>query len=160
MTAVIRKVCTKCGANRALKFYRGTRGHVCGFCRKRRTTTASRETRLMETYGLSLADYDALLDAQWGKCYICEKAYRYNLDVDHDHAQQKNLIAHGWTLVASTRASIRGLLCKRCNRRMLPAASDNPEMLERAAMYLRLSPAQSVLASSHRDNESDDRLAA
>jgi hypothetical protein len=92
--------------------------------------------RLVETHGITSEIHDAVLADQDGKCWICRKAYPYKLDVDHDHALEKNLIEEGWDPIDARRASLRGLLCKRCNRRMLPSAQDKPETLRRAAIYL------------------------
>lgn len=176
MAVIARKVCEKCEKNRALKFYRGDRGRICSFCRKRKTSVASRETRLWETYGITLEEYDEILAMQHGACFICEKVYKYNLDVDHDHVLQKWLFTNVASdvcgdLVASMRGSIRGLLCKRCNRRMLPAAADKPSVLRRAATYLEIGSecTQRVLAltslgfrsaASHPDNGVDEQRAA
>ena len=55
--------------------------------------------------GLTLAAYEALLEAQGGGCAICGATPKTRrLDTDHDHKTGK----------------VRGLLCHRCNR-ALPA---------------------------------------
>lgn len=72
--------------------------------RKRRD---GRREHLREKYGLSLAEYDALMNAQSGVCKICGEPERavassgivLSLSVDHDHATGK----------------VRGLLCRHCN---------------------------------------------
>lgn len=68
--------------------------------------------------------YDELLERQGGVCAICGRppATR-RLDIDHDHATME----------------LRGLLCHRCNRALLPWVT--VEWLERAAEYLRDPPA-------------------
>lgn len=67
-----------------------------------------RTMMLKRSYGLSLAEYDELFAAQNGVCAICACPETYKaaksphpkaLSVDHDH----------------TTATIRGLLCHRCN---------------------------------------------
>lgn len=130
------RICRKCGRNRNASFYVGTRGRTCTTCQRRRSRASTRDVRLVETHGIDSEIYDAVLADQGGKCWICRKAYPYKLDVDHDHATEKALIAAGWEPIDARRASLRGLLCKRCNRRMLPAASDDPSTLRRAAIYL------------------------
>ena len=127
--SVKRRACTKCGKNRATKFYVSDRGRVCSFCRRRRTQHASRDVRLMESYGITEADYQALLQAQGGVCAICQGKRPGNLDVDHDHALEKAGLP--------PRECVRGLLCKRCNRRLLPAAGDSISRLFCAIEYLR-----------------------
>lgn len=91
----------------------------------------------MENYGITEAEYKALLGAQGGVCAICKGKRSYNLDVDHDHTLEKLL---------GVRSSIRGLLCKQCNRRILRAVRDSIELLESAIRYLQDPPAQQVLA--------------
>lgn len=106
---------------------------MCVTCRKARTSTASRGVRLLQTYGIDLDDYEAMLAAQGGGCAICGRKPRYNLDVDHDHAT----------------GMVRGLLCKLDNRRLLPAARDSVETLEAAIQYLKYPPAIYALAGPH-----------
>jgi hypothetical protein len=61
-----------------------------------------RRAHLKKKYGLSEADFDALVLAQDGKCKICLKTPRGRLHVDHSHDTGK----------------IRGLLCTGCNTRL------------------------------------------
>jgi hypothetical protein len=65
------------------------------------------------------------MDYQGGVCAICRQPRRYRLDVDHDHKT----------------GMVRGLTCRLCNRRILPGAKDNPEVLRNAASYLEDPPA-------------------
>jgi hypothetical protein len=58
-----------------------------------------RRGQLKRLYGISPADYDALLAAQGGVCAICGKRSKKTLCVDHCHAT----------------GTIRGLLCGKCN---------------------------------------------
>lgn len=79
-------------------------------------------------YGLTLADFRAMLEAQNGLCAICgnpETVVKRNgtlvkLSVDHDHMTGR----------------VRELLCQRCNN-LLGGARDSTEILEAAARYLR-----------------------
>lgn len=60
--------------------------------------------RRLRKYGLTAAEYDALLKTQDGRCAICRrKPKTRRLSVDHDHSLKG-------------RASVRGILCMRCNR--------------------------------------------
>lgn len=89
------------------------------------------EIDLKRTFGITLADYQTMLDEQKGVCAICkqteqaktrkgaEKSRR--LAVDHDHQTGK----------------IRGLLCYRCNT-VLGNVGDNADILEAASEYVRL----------------------
>jgi hypothetical protein len=83
----------------------------------------SRERHLKRKYGVSLADYNSMLDGQNNGCAICDKPASDEkhgvLHVDHCHKTGK----------------VRGLLCNNCNQ-VLGRAHDNPETLCRAATYL------------------------
>ena len=75
---------------------------------------ATRERHLVRKYGVTLADYRAMLAAQGGKCAIClapEAAqFKGVFHVDHCHAT----------------GAVRGLLCRGCNH-MLGAVGDDPD---------------------------------
>ena len=74
---------------------------------------------LQRRYGLSRADYDALLKRQGGVCAICGKPSEKTLCVDHCHAT----------------GTIRGLLCRKCNLG-LGCLTDDPTALIAALVYL------------------------
>lgn len=131
-----RRPCAKCKRGRAERFYSSPRGRVCSTCRKRGRSTATRAVRLLETYGITEAQYNALLALQGGACAICKGKRKYNLDVDHDHARERQ----GFPI----NQCIRGLLCKTCNRRLLPAAKDSVVLLSAAIDYLLLGPTLDV----------------
>jgi hypothetical protein len=87
----------------------------------------SHNRMLQKTYGISADRYEELLDQQGGRCAICLKTPRSRrLAVDHDHRN----------------GQVRGLLCGRCNHKLLGAANDSVVMLTRAAAYLEAPPAQ------------------
>lgn len=84
---------------------------------------------LLSRYGLTVDEYEALLLEQGGVCAVCRKVEWFidprkgkprNLAVDHCHSTGK----------------VRGLLCGRCNR-SIGHFEDDPELLSRAAAYLR-----------------------
>lgn len=86
---------------------------------------SSRETHLLERYGITIEAYDALLESQNFGCKLCGQAFadkkgKRNLCVDHDHKTGR----------------IRGLLCLSCNK-MLGYAKDNPTLLLKAIQYLK-----------------------
>jgi hypothetical protein len=90
--------------------------------RRRRNPERAFDRRLLWKFGISKADYDALLEKQGGCCAICGGTQvngRKNLDVDHDHRTGR----------------VRGLLCGYCNR-ALGLLKDSPEVLRLAANYL------------------------
>jgi hypothetical protein len=75
-------------------------------------------------YGLTLEDYDNMLDRQDEVCKICKNICPTgkNLSIDHDHKTGK----------------VRGLLCKNCNIG-LGSFFDNIDFLESAVLYLKSS---------------------
>jgi hypothetical protein len=101
------------------------------FCRPKCGTKASeartgsrkihrRQSNLRARYGMEVAEYEILLDAQKGKCSLCKEIPpKRRLAVDHCHTTQV----------------FRGLLCSRCNL-MLGYAQDSPERLRSAAAYI------------------------
>lgn len=143
MATVKRRACSKCGKNRAEKFYVSARGRVCSFCRKGRTRDYNKDERLQETYGITLDEWQQILDLQGGVCAIC-LGKRVNYDTDHDHGLEKAGV--------EKRHTVRGLLCKRCNRRLLPACLDRIDILQRAISYLLNPPAEDVLSWAEDDS--------
>lgn len=73
-------------------------------------------------YGISLSDYEALLERQNGVCAICRRTCKSgrNLAVDHCHETGK----------------VRGLLCLECNRG-IGALKDSIDLLTKAISYLK-----------------------
>ena len=83
-----------------------------------------RENRLRSTFGMTIADYEAMLAAQDGRCAICgttDPGGRWGTRFAIDHCHETN--------------RVRGLLCGRCNV-MLGNAKDEPARLRAAADYL------------------------
>jgi len=79
------------------------------------------ERRLIRVYGITMEQYLATLEEQGGRCAICQKKPRARrLAVDHNHKTGR----------------VRGLLCTRCNHKLLGASGENPQILRRAAEYL------------------------
>lgn len=80
---------------------------------------------LRRTYGLTLTQYNEMLDAQGGVCAICGtsdpkgKSGTYFV-VDHNHETGNN----------------RGLLCNRCNR-AIGLLGESPGVLNSAIEYLK-----------------------
>lgn len=71
-------------------------------------------------FGLSIAEFNAILQAQGHVCAICKRPpNRKRLHIDHDHVT----------------GIVRGLLCFRCNM-ALGYFGDNPDALRAGAEYL------------------------
>lgn len=106
-----------------------TTGSRCKSC----ASTAAHAGAIERAYGISREDYDALLELQGGRCYICRrKPQTKRLAVDHDHRT----------------GLVRGLLCANnengCNRGVvanLEAAADGGlAAARRAVEYLEHPP--------------------
>lgn len=79
---------------------------------------------LKERYGLSYRQYKEMLFQQKGLCKIClrpPKAGGLPLRVDHDHKGANR---------------VRGLLCHRCNYRLLGRGLEDPFLHQAAVDYL------------------------
>lgn len=80
-----------------------------------------KQTRLRK-YGLSIPEYEKLLEIQNNSCAVCnrtETEFKKGLSIDHCHATGK----------------VRGLLCTNCNT-AIGALKENPEMFKKALQYL------------------------
>lgn len=89
----------------------------CKYCQR----ISSRNFRLKKEYGITLAEYEAMLTEQGGVCFICGKSESDwgSLAVDHCHKTGK----------------IRKLLCFSCNT-SIGKFNDDPALLRKAADYL------------------------
>lgn len=137
---VASKVCKRCGLDKPLINYttskksKDGRATMCRPCSsayvielrrlgraKRPPIAVTRDKHLQRQYGLTLADYEAMFEAQGGLCAICVKPESQNklLSVDHCH----------------TTGRIRGLLCMHCNTG-IGKLGDTPAGLRAALAYL------------------------
>lgn len=91
-------------------------------------TALDNRVQRLRRFGLTIADYEAMLATQNGLCAVCGRAEtsRANngevmlLAVDHDHVT----------------GSVRALLCRSCNTG-IGLLGDDPALLEVAAGYIR-----------------------
>lgn len=124
-----KKRCSKCKTWKSLDAFNKHKTQPTGLssaCRKcsKPTPEHNRIVHLKHCFGLTLEDYDRMLESQNGQCAICGtkepggKRNKY-FAVDHDHVTRK----------------IRGLLCGNCNQ-ALGAFKDSFEFLESAIQYL------------------------
>lgn len=110
--------CKVCGSTTNKRPKKSKTCHKCLAVRYASTRKANaRRQHLRIKYGITEAQYDALLQAQNGKCRICGTAGK--LHVDHDHGTGR----------------IRGLLCHQCNVG-LGHFRDRPDLLTKAIEYL------------------------
>jgi hypothetical protein len=87
---------------------------------------------LRRRYGITGADFDAMVEAQGGTCAVCDQKPEH---VDHDHGTGR----------------VRGILCFNCNQ-ALGNVRDNPDVLRCLARYLDLhnSPALRIVMDVQR----------
>jgi hypothetical protein len=100
--------------------------------------------KLQRNYGISLEEYNKILESQGGTCGVCRRLpQKIRLSVDHKHLKGERQIKRegGQAII---RALVRGILCWQCNT-ALGKFNDDPELLERAADYLRNHNAQKLL---------------
>lgn len=80
----------------------------------------SRRRKLLDKYGLTLGQYEAMLRRQKGVCAVCERPPKKKpLNVDHDHETER----------------VRGLLCFMCNKKIV-GRHKNGILLRKAADYV------------------------
>ncbi len=102
-----------------------TTGHrsTCKECiAKKRCRKKQKDKDLRRNYGISLTEYNQMLDDQHHGCKICGKDKQQNgrdLAVDHCHSTGK----------------VRGLLCNNCNR-ALGYFEDDQNRMRLAMQYL------------------------
>lgn len=95
-----------------------------------RVATSLRASHLKHSYGITPAQWDAILAAQGGGCAICgtkQGNKRTRLHLDHNHATK----------------AVRGLLCGPCNV-LIGMAQEHRERLDQAIAYLELNPSYST----------------
>lgn len=118
--------CPRCRQFLALDEFAKSKGkNKSGYCKICYSAYLHART-LRNAFGIDPAEYERLSDMQDGRCAICRtKPRSRRLAVDHDHKT----------------GVIRGLLCSRCNHKVLGAANESSIMLRRAARYLDRPPA-------------------
>lgn len=139
-----KRQCERCGKNRQARFF-APNGRICQPCQKKSAAIRAKDARLQETYGITYVEWEAILTIQGGVCAIC-KGKRPTYDVDHSHARETALRDSGLGAQQAARYSVRGILCRRCNRRLLTAALDEPDILRAAADYLEQPVALDVIS--------------
>lgn len=108
------------GRNKWPKWLKGhhVRKHGHGTAKERK-----RNERWLRVYGITVAEYDAMLRAQRGGCAICGTTVvgrrRVHWCIDHDHET----------------GEVRGLLCSLCNTGV-GSLGDDPVLLRKAVDYL------------------------
>lgn len=122
------KSCKECMSAARRAHYKAKRDSVLKRVRKYRKGNPDKikHTKLMQTYGISFAEYNVILASQNGVCAVCEREERAiwrgqktRLAVDHDHST----------------GAVRGLLCQKCNR-ALGLLEENVRHMARLIEYI------------------------
>lgn len=110
------KTCNKCNETKAIEEFYPKHNH-CKTCKHYWTEDA----RMRKAYGMTLAEFDAELEKQGGRCFICRgtdpKGKRFCVDHNHETGE------------------VRAILCNGCNA-MLGKAGDSPHVLLEGYRYL------------------------
>ncbi len=124
------KPCTNCLTVKPLSDFHDHAGFRdgkqswCSTCMNEDQKAKGRGRRYKWTYGLTIEQYDKMLEQQGGCCAICGATEpggsNKHFAVDHDH----------------TIKVVRGLLCASCNMG-IGQLGDSPERLKQAACYLQ-----------------------
>ena len=131
------KVCNRCKVAKPRADFYPQKTGVSSMCRpchgaytterskkfKARAVESSRRWKMKSQYGITLEQYDQMLEDQGGVCAICgtddpRGMGRFPVDHCHDTGQ------------------VRGLLCNLCNQ-ALGMFKDDPQLLLTAVSYLR-----------------------
>ena len=94
-----------------------------GTIRPSHTKEAKAASNLKHAFGMTLSQYQEMLESQRGCCKICgrhQKEFKKRLCVDHCHDTGK----------------IRGLLCNHCNY-LVGSVETESELLDKCRKYLR-----------------------
>jgi len=119
------KICRTCKVEKEDQEFTSKRAE-CKICDK----NISRKQKLKYYYGITLDQYDDMLDQQNGGCKICLRTPQEvgTLVVDHDHDCHPGRIA--------CKLCVRGLLCQDCNIG-LGKFFHNGDLLIKAKEYLK-----------------------
>jgi len=89
--------------------------------RTRRARRSKHNTHLKKAYGITIENYDSILESQGGRCAICKGGTsKRHFAVDHNHRN----------------GNVRGLLCARCNTG-LARFMDSITTIRRAVRYMK-----------------------
>lgn len=110
--------------------------------KRRRDKRRAQDLKLQARYGITLVEFERLLQAQGGRCALCRRVLtgaKRMPSVDHDHGCQ------GCGGIGC-RECIRGIVDSMCNKDVLGRFGDDPERFDAIAAYLRKPPARLVLS--------------
>lgn len=99
---------------------RGKRAYRTGQSQYARLSSEAKRNQVLRRYGLTQLEYDQMLKAQNGLCYMCKRPNqtKHAFHVDHNHST----------------GEVRRLLCHRCNNGLRFVEDEN--FLQSAIKYL------------------------
>lgn len=147
------KTCKRCGEHKDREAFcirqSGERkGHLSAHCRACMTTYAKYRwekspehvgaiewrSKIKRRYGISEADYNAMLESQGHACAICRSPQSWSRGYKHKkNGSSRFMVDH-----CHETGKVRGLLCTRCNR-ALGLLRDSVENFLSAVAYLKKS---------------------
>lgn len=83
-----------------------------------RSKRSIRNKLLKHNYGITVVQFEAMLNSQGNACLICKRGEPVVWHVDHEHRTKQ----------------VRGILCPRCN--IFLGMLETPELLDKALRYL------------------------
>lgn len=96
---------------------------------KVRTSYDNKDMNLRKRYGVTLAQFEFLLDSQENACAIC--GMELNADLAYKGQSTKPIVDH-----CHETGDVRGILCNGCNL-IIGHAKDSIDRLRRAIVYLQ-----------------------
>lgn len=147
--ATMERRCSECNRTKARHLWLASEWKkkgpgICKSCYKKGPAyDRNLDARYQREFGITLDEYNELLEAQLGRCAICrKKPGRRRLAIDHDHALEHQGI----------RESVRGLLCRACNE-FLGHIGDDMNAGNRIQTYLWSPPAARILGMQNPPNQ-------
>lgn len=125
------KVCTGCDVDKPISEYTVHIYSPDGIYSRCKRCVKSRI--YLTKYGLTIDEFDEMVERQAGLCLICSLPLEVNPHLDHDHET----------------GEVRGVLCAMCNKG-LGHFRDSEELLLSALAYLRASTFMGRLAQAAR----------
>lgn len=96
---------------------------------RKRSPSIMKSIELKKRFGISLEEYQLMLEVQQNVCAICGKV---ESSVDHRTKRARYLAVDH----CHTTGKIRGLLCSRCNT-AIGLLEDDPQILQNAIDYIK-----------------------
>lgn len=131
-------LCRSCDAGRCRKYNEANKVRILARKKEynKRYAPRRREYNLMYKYGLTVEDYDALMDKQDQLCGCCGDQRTPEINVDHDNTHPEN---KGF----GKKEAVRGLLCPTCNQTAVRLYENGKQM----ASYLPVQEVKAYLAN-------------